>query len=191
MQSVQQLPDVISAINSVIETSVFTDGPDVPHISAEFDNDCKVFRMDIMRTEAASVSCVYDPALFCDLLDDNIALSKFSTAVGSTTAKFQDPDSVIDSWNDPEPETDDEHIEEGSALMDVFVSAAHTEKPKGVYCELKTTPQLNCQDLNSKLSRNFGTNDRMLQYRRITSFFFTDTFRMTKKTASSRGYTWM
>ena len=31
----------------------------------------------------------------------------------------------------------------------------------------------------------------MLQYRRIKSYFFTDTFFVTKKAASSRGYTCM
>ena len=31
----------------------------------------------------------------------------------------------------------------------------------------------------------------MLRYRRIKSFFFTDTFFVTKKAASSRGYTCM
>ena len=35
---------------------------------------------------------VFDPELFCDLLDDEIALSKFSGAVGSTTANLQNPD---------------------------------------------------------------------------------------------------
>jgi len=84
--------------------------------------------------------------------------------------------------------------------MDVFASATHAEKPKGVNAELlqkiwrideetakrtiKTTTQLNRQDLNSKLSRNFGTHNRMLRYRRMKSLFFTDTFFVTKKTAS-------
>ena len=177
IQSVHQLPGVISAIDSVIETSVLVEGSGAPKTSEEHDDDCELFRMDAIRAEVASVSCTYDPVLFCDLLDDNIALSKFATAVGSTTAKYQDPDSVIDFWDDPEPNV--EHISEGSALMDVFASATHAEKPKGVNAELlqkiwrideKTakrtidaTTQLNRQDLNSKLSRNFGTNDRMLR----------------------------
>ena len=85
--------------------------------------------------------------------------------------------------------------------MDAFTSAYHAEKSKGVDNELlqkiwridsdtakhtiNTTTQLNRQDINSKLSRNFGTNDRMLRYRRLKSFFFTDTFFVTKKAARS------
>ena len=88
-----------------------------------------------------------------------------------------------------------------------FASATHAEKRKGVSPELlkkiwridnktakrtiRTTTQLNRQEANSKLSRNFGTNDCMLQYRRIKTYFFTDTFFVTKKAASSRGYTCM
>ena len=148
----------------------------VTKTSEEYDDDCELFRMDTIRAKVASVSCAYDPVLFCDLLDDNIALSKFATAVGSMPATSQDPDSVIDFWDDPEPDV--EHIGEGSALIDVFASATHAEKPKGVYSELlqkvwridekttkrkiKTTPQSNCQDLNPKLSRDFETNNSML-----------------------------
>ena len=88
--------------------------------------------------------------------------------------------------------------------MDSFASAPHAEKPKGVDDELlqkiwiidsdtskrtiNTTTQLKRQDINFNLSRNFGTNDKMLRYRRIKSFFFTDNFFVTKKAASSRGY---
>ena len=45
--------------------------------------------------------------------------------------------------------------------------------------------------MNSKLSRNFGTNNRMLSYRRIKSLFFPDTFFVTKKAGNLRGYTCM
>ena len=88
-----------------------------------------------------------------------------------------------------------------------FASATHTEKWKGVSPELLekiwridnstdkrtiyTTTQLNRQEENSKLSRNFGTNDCMLRYRIIKSYFFTDIFFVTKKASSLRGYTCM
>ena len=81
--------------------------------------------------------------------------------------------------------------------MDAFDSATHAENPKGVDAKLlqkiwridpetekltiKTTTQLNRQDVNSKLSSNFGNNGRMLRYWQIKLFFFTDTFFVTKK----------
>ena len=39
---------------------------------------------------------------------------------------------------------------------------------------LKVTTQLNKQDVNPSLSRRFGTNDRMLRYKRILSLFYID-----------------
>ena len=91
--------------------------------------------------------------------------------------------------------------------MRVFASAIHAEKQKGVSPELLkkiwridnktakriicTTTHLNRQEANPKLSSNFGTNDCMLRYRRIKSYFFADTFFVTKKAASARGYTCM
>jgi hypothetical protein len=56
---------------------------------------------------------------------------------------------------------------------------------------LEVTTQLNKQDADSNLSRRFSTNDRMLRYRRIKSFFFTDTFFATGKAKSLRGFTCM
>ena len=52
----------------MFKISVFEEGLGVPNTIAEFDNVCELFRMDAMRTEIASVSCTYDPILFCDLL---------------------------------------------------------------------------------------------------------------------------
>ena len=91
--------------------------------------------------------------------------------------------------------------------MYAFASATHAEKPKGVDAKLiqniwkidsdtakltiKTTTQLNRHDVNSKLSRNFGTNHHMLRYWRIKLFFFVDTFFVTKKVASLIRYTCM
>ena len=71
-------------------------------------------------------------------------------------------------------------------------AATHAERPKGVNKELlmkvlripeneawrtlQVTTQLNHQDADSNMSRRFGTNDRMLRYRRINSLFYSDTF---------------
>ena len=97
-ESVLQLPIVISAVDSVIDTSVVAVEKKDCKTSEELKIDCELFKMDPIRSEVASMSCTYDPVLFCDLLDEQVAFSKFSAAVGSTTARHQDPDSVIDFW---------------------------------------------------------------------------------------------
>ena len=76
----------------------------------------------------ASTSCCYDPEVFCDLLHEHIGLSKFSTAVGSTTAVPEDPDCVIF-----------EYQEAVGGFADNFTAAgstAHAEKPKKVSADL-------------------------------------------------------
>ena len=85
----------------------------------------------------------------------------------------------------------------------VNLTTAHDETPKGVTAEhlrkvwrileeaaqrtLNVTTQLNKQDADSSLSRRFGTNDRMLRYKRITSLFYIDTF-VSKQVVSKRGF---
>jgi hypothetical protein len=90
-------------------------------------------------------------------------------------------------------------------LDEIMVSAAHAGKSKGVdpahlskiwKIDLKTaertlevTSQNSKRTDDPKLSRNYGTNDRMLRYKRINEYFFMDTFFATKKAGkSSRGH---
>ena len=55
---------------------------------------------------------------------------------------------------------------------------------------LNITSQHNTWKDNPKLSHNYGTNDRMLRYKRIHEYFFMDTFFATRKAGkSSRGNT--
>ena len=89
-----------------------------------------MFKTDAIRAEVASISCAYDRVLFCDLLDDKIALSKLSASVGSTIVKKQYPNCVKDIWDQYES------VGAGSGYVDAFVSAPHAENPKGVDAEL-------------------------------------------------------
>ena len=144
---------------------------------------------------------LFDTKVFSYLLNDQIALSKFFGAVGSTIANPHNSDYKIFA-NPQDP--DCEMLDASDKTMNAFSSATHVEKPKGESAEIlekicriypetakhtiRTTTQLNRQDVNSKLSRKFGTNDQILWYLRIKSFFFTDTFFVNKKAASSIGY---
>ena len=196
----------ISSIGSILNTSMVSYRAKNAQIELELGDECEAFKKDAIRSKVASVSCAYDPVLFFDILDDNIALSKFSTAVGSTIASPKYLDSVMDLWYSPRHPYC-HYLDSIKKFMDAFSSATHAENPKGVdakllqniwqidsetaKCPIKKTTQLNRQDVNSKLSRNFGTNDHMLRYWRIKWFFFTDTLFVTKKVASLRRYTFM
>ena len=99
------------------------------------------------------------------------------------------------------------NIEEMTDENDIFkLFAAHAETPKGVTADhlskvwrishqeavntLEVTTQLNRQSMDASLARRFGTNDRMLRYKRINSLFYTDTF-FSKKVVSKRGFSMM
>ena len=56
--------------------------------------------------------------------------------------------------------------------------------------KLDVTTQRGVRTDNPKLTRNFVAGDRMLRYKRISEFFFMDTFFETKKAGKlSRGHT--
>ena len=59
-------------------------------------DDVNIFlEEDVMRVQVASVSGAYDPEIFCEMINEQVATSKFSVAVGSTMANPQDPDREI------------------------------------------------------------------------------------------------
>eukprot|EP00980_Cylindrotheca_fusiformis_P019051 scaffold6423_cov89-Cylindrotheca_fusiformis.AAC.1 len=125
-------------------------------------------------------------------------------------------DDQQDSYDESQPESNDDSepfdllydgVITGEIDLEEFVaSATHAGKPRTVDASklskiwkidydtaqrtLDATSQLNTRTDNANLSRNYGTNDRMLRYKRINQWFFMDTFFATKKARkSSRGNT--
>ena len=88
-----------------------------------------IFKTDPIQAEVAFTNCCYDPEVFCHVLDDTMALSKFSVAAGSTTSAPEDPDCVIFERN--------ETVGGFSDKFAASTSATHAEKPKGVTAELR------------------------------------------------------
>ena len=58
----------------------------------KFDKVNVLLEVYTMRVQVASASSAYDPEIFCEMINDQVATSKFSAAVGSTMANPQDPD---------------------------------------------------------------------------------------------------
>ena len=97
---------------------------------------------------------------------------------------------------------------EGEEIDEFMMSAMTVTKPSGVSPEhlskdwqisvddstqtLDVTSQASLHQDNPTLLRNYGTNDHMIQYKRIKEYFFMDTFFATSKKGmgqSSRGHT--
>ena len=82
------------------------------------------------------------------------------------------------------------------------ISSTLADRPKGVSAKalsklwyiredlaqgaIDSTTQLKRHNADNTLSRNFSTNDRMLRYRRIQSWFYTDTMFATRRGKSTR-----
>ena len=124
-----------------------------------------------------------------------------------------DPSTDDSNSNLDEEEDDDRFLDEiydgsirGEIDLDEFlVSAAHAKRHGGVDAAhlsktwridleaaertLGVTTQESQRTDDPKLSRNYGTGDRMLRYKKIHEYFFMDTFFATKKAGkSSRGH---
>ena len=88
----------------------------------ELSNEHLAFKAYPIRSEVASISIVFDDEVFCDILDDQIALSTFSGAVGSTTANLYNPNCEIF------PNMQDSYCEMLNAsdkMINTFASATH------------------------------------------------------------------
>ena len=133
-------------------------------------------------------------------------ITKVAMALGSMNASTNGCELFEETHGKPFP--DDGHTSPASGnkrSRDTMVSAITAGKPGGVSAEhlsklftishddaqrtLAVTTQLNRQSVDSSLSRNFGTPDRMLRYKRLKSTFFTDTLYATGKAKSTRGNT--
>ena len=166
----------------------------------------------------AGISPTLDDQELYKRLKASSELGKYKVSIGSTNAMdgeylvTDDDDSTVQTENemsDDQQTLDDlfESVTRGEVDLDgIMASAAHAGRSKGVDAahlskmwriDLKSAKRtLEVTSQNSKrtddptLSRNYGTNDRMLRYKRIDEYFFMDTFFATKKAGkSSRGHT--
>jgi hypothetical protein len=166
------------------------------------------------------VSPILDDQVLYRRLTERAEIGHFKASIGSTNASsgeylvetvdddFSTDDDMCASDLDEEEELQElyERATQGCGLDEIMVSAANAGKPKGVdpahlskiwKIDLKTAErtlevvsQSSKRTDDSKLSRNYGTNDRMLRHKRISEYFFMDTFFATKKDGkSSRGHT--
>jgi hypothetical protein len=134
----------------------------------------------------------------------NATKSEFLVEDDSSTTSTDD-DMMVETVEEDDEQTLDnlfEHVTKGEIDLDeIMVSAAHASKSKGIDAEhlskvwridlkaaertLDITSQNSKRTDNPTLSRNYGTNDRMLRYKRIHEYFFMDTFFATKKAGKS------
>ena len=146
---------------------------------------------DFMNATAASLS-VFDDEGMLEALEFMQQKDKFAMAIGATYADPQE-DELFESLG--------EVVQEAAATF----ASLRAGNSRGISAEslakvwrinqqdaertLNSTTQRHQQNLNTTLSRQFGTNDCQVRYNRLAGVFFTDTFFVKKKAKSTRGYT--
>jgi hypothetical protein len=173
---------------------------------------------EVASVLAEVTNTLNDQALY-NKLKERAEQGTFAVNVGSTNATPSVFVQTVndDEESDEEDTSDDddwdfnildsEDLEDYTEELDTFMASAATAgKAKGVdpahlskiwrisYDDAKrtidVTSQRSVRTQDPTLSRNYGTNDRMLRYKRINTHFFMDTFFATKKGGkSSRGNT--
>jgi hypothetical protein len=173
---------------------------------------------DQVSSVLASVDPLLNDQTLYHRLTEQANLGRFQTTIGSTNATYskyleEDDDTIeTDSSTEDDDESDllDKILEDSNQgkidLDDIMAGAIHAKRNQGVDAmhlskiwkidldsakrTLNVTAQNSVRTEDPKLSRNYGTNDRMLRYKRIKEYFFMDTFFATKKAGkSSRGHT--
>jgi hypothetical protein len=192
----QRIPKEANEVSSVLSG-----------ISPVFD-DCALYermkkRAEIGRFQISIGSTVAPRSRYLDGDDDTVETEPSTDADSEEEEEGEYPD------DDEEALLDGilDHAMNGEIDLDeVMASAAHARRPKGIDAThlskvwkitheqaektLETTTQHSQRKDDPKLSRNYGTNDRMLRYKRVHEHFFMDTFFATKKAGkSSRGHT--
>jgi len=147
----------------------------------------------------------------CDAPRDRYLQSEDNADVETVLSEEEDDDATIGTDVHDDDDEIINQIYEGIAsgeidLDEIMASAAHARRSKGIDAEhlakvwridvntaqrtLDITSQHSKRTNDPKLARNYGTNDRMLRYKRIDEYFFMDTFFATSKAGkSSRGHT--
>ena len=184
----------------------------------EEDDDDDAQTGQPFNVDLASISSILCEHTLSHRLSTRREVSSMMTSLGSTHAHaddnaflFEDMESVLDF---DEMLSGDDLFTKIAALADskqvdldeVMASATYAKPSKGVQAAhlakiwkldlptaertLQATTQKRRHTDNPKMARNYGTNDRMLRYKRINQYFFMDTFFAAKNGGrSTRGNT--
>ena len=118
---------------------------------------------------------------------------KIASAIGSVTSNNAPCPLFISTLDDLESQflskVSSLELDKVAGVTPEFLSKIWSVSDDQAKDIIKSNTQLNRVPNEGMLSKQFSTNDRMLRYRRIQSYFFTDTMFVTAKAKSTRGYT--
>ena len=120
-----------------------------------------------------------------------ICFGKISAALGNTSFDHKDDPLFTTTLDDLQSEYQSEvsgiKADSPTVVTSEYLTKIWSVTNKQASDILEYNTQLNRQSNDSMLSRQLSTNDRMLRYQRIESFFFTDILLVTKAAKSTWG----
>ena len=131
--------------------------------------------------------------LLTQVVEERAQILYISIAIGSTGLSSAKDDLLIPPYDTPNcncgktPSTSAVAVGNPQSLSPQFLSKIWHIKHEDAKNVINQSTQLRRFGAQNELSKQIGTNDRMLRYRRIESTFFTDTFFVTAKGKSTRG----
>jgi hypothetical protein len=174
------------------------DVADTVYTSDERSHGCPLTADEVVKLDApqicvqlASLSGSYKPHCFATQVTENAHVSHVAMTFGSVS-KDDDACEIFEARVLEMLATAFATIQAVSARKSKGVSAEHLSKVwciphDDAACTLGVTTQCLCHNPDSSLSKNIGTNDRAVRYRKIKSFFFMDTVFVTSAAKSLKG----
>jgi hypothetical protein len=178
--------------------SRFNDVVNAVYTSGERSHGCPLTADEVVKLDApqicvklASLGGSYKPHCFATQATENAHVSHAAMAFGSVS-KDDNACEIFEARVLEMLATACATIQAVSAGRSKGVSAEHLSKVwviphDDAACTLGVTTQSLCNDPDSSLSRNDGTNDWAVRYRKIKSVFFIDTVFVTSAAKNSQG----
>jgi hypothetical protein len=165
---------------------------DDPFLGCPLTDDEQVkLNQDGIRAQLSSIDLSHEPLLFLAAMKEHAHMSHALMAMGSV------------SIDDSACELFEANLSDMLATTFATIAAVLAGKTKEISAEhlskvwiithddaartLNVTTQYLRHDADSSLSRNYGTNDRAVRYKKLKSCFFSDTLFVTGKAKSSWG----
>ena len=184
-----EIASVLSHINPTLDDTLL-------HHMLTDRNRLGQFQMSVGSTSTNKATCLFDVGGSAGINTD-IPVNNQDGDLCTNTVDSQLMDKIFD-----------EALINDYDLDDIMVSAVHVGKNKNIKANhlskiwridedtarktIDITSQHCMRKSDPKLSRNYGTNDRMLRYKHLNEYFFMDTLFATKTAhKSSRGHTCM
>jgi hypothetical protein len=175
-------PATLNEFNDTVN-KVMTEDND-PFLGCPLTDDEKVkLNQDGIRAQLSSIDVSHEPLLFLAAIKERAHMSHASMAMGSVSID----NSACDLF--------EANLSSMLATAFASIAAVLAGKTKGISTEhlskvwsiphedaartLQVTTQCLRHDADSSLSCNFGTNDRAVRYKKLKSYFFSDTLFVT------------